>query len=297
VVLDKTGTITRGKPALTGVTVVDGWTEDELLRLVAAAETGSEHPVAQAIVTAARDRGLSLPDAEAFDSVPGHGLVATVSGYRLRIGNAALMERAAIDVRPLRTAALVQAEQGGTPMYVAVDERAAGLITVADTVKPESPEAIAQLEALGLQVWMITGDNAATAHAVARQVGIEHVLAEVLPADKAAKVAELQAQGHVVAMSGDGVNDAAALARPTSASRSAPAPTSPSPPPTSPSSAVTCAASSPRSPCPAAPSASCGRAWPSPSPTTSCSSRSPPAPSTPSTSCCSTRCSRPPRWR
>jgi P-type Cu+ transporter len=212
VVLDKTGTITQGKPALTDVIVVDGSTSDELLRLVAAAETGSEHPVAQAIVTAARDRGLTLPHVDSFDSVPGHGLVATVDGHRLRVGNAALMERAGVDVSHLGATALVRAEQGGTPMYVAVDERAAGLVTVADTIKAESPEAIAQLKALGLQVWMITGDNAATAHAVAHRVGIDHVLADVLPADKAAKVADLQAQGHVVAMAGDGVNDAAALA-------------------------------------------------------------------------------------
>ncbi|HWL35514.1 MAG TPA: heavy metal translocating P-type ATPase [Frankiaceae bacterium] len=213
VVLDKTGTITRGKPALTDVTVVDGWTRDDLLRLVAAAETGSEHPVAQAIVNAARDSGLTLPHVDSFDSVPGHGLVAVVDGRRLRIGNAALMETAGVDVSRLGAAALAHAEQGGTPMYVAVDERAAGLVTVADTIKAESPEAIAQLEALGLQVWMITGDNAATAQAIARQVGIDNVLADVLPADKAAKVADLQAQGHVVAMSGDGVNDAAALAQ------------------------------------------------------------------------------------
>jgi Cu+-exporting ATPase len=213
VVLDKTGTITRGKPALIGVTPVDGWTEDALLRLVAAAETGSEHPVAHAIVTAARDRGLTLPAVEGFDSVPGHGLLAIVDGHRLRIGNAALMASAGIDVRSLAGVALEQAEQGGTPMYVAVDERAAGVVTVADTIKPESPEAIAQLKALGLQVWMITGDNPATAHAVARQVGIEHVLAEVLPADKAAKVAQLQSEGDVVGFAGDGVNDAAALAQ------------------------------------------------------------------------------------
>jgi Cu+-exporting ATPase len=213
VVLDKTGTITQGKPALTDLTVVDGWTSDELLRLVAAAETGSEHPVAQAIVAAAHDRGLTLPPAASFDSIPGHGLVATVDGHRLHVGNAALMRRAGIDVSHLDATALAQAGQGGTPMYVAVDERAAGLVTVADTIKAESPGAIAQLQALGLQVWMITGDNAATAQAVARQVGIDHVLADVLPADKAAKVADLQARGHVVAMSGDGVNDAAALAQ------------------------------------------------------------------------------------
>jgi Cu+-exporting ATPase len=213
VVLDKTGTITAGKPALTDVTALDGWTEDTLLRLVAAAETGSEHPVAHAIVSGARHRGLSLPDAEDFEAVPGHGLIATVEGHRLQVGNVALMQGAGIDVSSLRDVALERAQQGGTPMYAAVDGRAAGLVTVADTVKAESPEAIAQLKALGLQVWMITGDNAATAQAVARQVGIDNVLADVLPADKAAKVVQLQSQGGVIAFAGDGVNDAAALAQ------------------------------------------------------------------------------------
>jgi Cu+-exporting ATPase len=213
VVLDKTGTITAGKPALTDVTTVDGWTQDDLLRLVAAAETGSEHPVAHAIVNAARDSGLSLPTVDGFEAVPGHGLHATVDGVQLQIGNLALMQRDSIDVSSLTGLALEQAQQGGTPMYVAVDGQAAGLVTVADTIRAESAEAIAQLKALGLQVWMITGDNTATAHAVARQVGIDNVLAEVLPADKAAKVAQLQSQGAVVAAAGDGVNDAAALAQ------------------------------------------------------------------------------------
>ena len=211
VVLDKTGTITRGRPALTGITTLPGWDERELLTLVAAAEMASEHPVAQAIVTHAQERGLTLPAVDAFDAIPGHGLDATVAGRRVRVGNAALMERVGVDVSLLRAAAQAAAEGGQTPMYVAVEDQPAGVVTVADTVKPESAEAVAQLEALGLQVWMITGDNAATARAVAEQVGIEHVLADVLPADKAAKVAELQSQGHVVAMAGDGINDSAAL--------------------------------------------------------------------------------------
>ena len=213
VVLDKTGTITQGRPALTGVTTVGDWSEDDVLRLVGAAETGSEHPVAQAIVTAARDAGLTLPALESFEAVPGHGLDAHVEGRRVRIGNQALMDRAGVDVTELQPVADAAAAHGETPMYVAIDDEAAAVVAVADTVKPESAEAIAQLKALGLEVWMITGDNTATAHAVAAQVGIDHVLAEVLPADKAAKVAALQQQGHVVAMAGDGINDAGALAQ------------------------------------------------------------------------------------
>ena len=213
VVLDKTGTITHGRPALTGVTARGGWTTSEVLALVAAAEAGSEHPLAQAIVDHAHDAGLELSGVTAFDAIPGHGIDAVVAGRRVRIGNQALMDLAGIDVTDLHTAATEAAERGETPMYVAIDDEAAAVVSVADTVKPESAEAIAQLEALGLEVWMITGDNAATAHAVATQVGIHRVLAEVLPADKAAAVAQLQAQGHVVAMAGDGVNDAGALAQ------------------------------------------------------------------------------------
>ena len=213
VVLDKTGTITQGKPALTAVTTTDGWSEDDVLTLVAAAESGSEHPVAQAVVDHAVDLGLDLAALERFDAVPGHGIDAHVAGRHVEIGNEAMMTRAGTTVDELRAAALDAASRGETPMYVAVDGSLAAVVTVADTVKPESAEAIAQLEALGLEVWMITGDNAATAHAVAEQVGIGHVLADVLPADKAAAVARLQEQGHVVAMAGDGINDAGALAQ------------------------------------------------------------------------------------
>jgi Cu+-exporting ATPase len=214
VVLDKTGTITQGKPALTAITTTDGFTDNQVLALVAAAESGSEHPIAQAITASAHTAGLTVPPLDAFEAVPGHGLDASVDGRRIRIGNRAMMQRAGIGEDPLMIAtADTAAGRGETPMYVAIDDRLAAVITVADTVKPGSAEAIAQLEALGLEVWMITGDNAATAHAVAGQVGITHVMADVLPADKAAAVTRLQDQGHVVAMAGDGINDAGALAQ------------------------------------------------------------------------------------
>jgi Cu+-exporting ATPase len=213
VVLDKTGTITHGRPTLANLTALPGWTEEELLTVVAAAEVGSEHPVADAIVTAARDRGLSLPPAEDFTAVPGHGITATVAGRTVRVGNQALMSSSGTDTGTMQGPAGAAAEAGQTPMFVAVDGQLAGLVAVADTVKPDSAIAVAQLKALGLEVWMVTGDNAGTAHAVATQVGIDHVMADVLPADKAERIASLQQQGHVVAMVGDGINDAPALAQ------------------------------------------------------------------------------------
>jgi Cu+-exporting ATPase len=212
VVLDKTGTLTRGKPTLTGTTALGDWTADGLLSLVAAAELGSEHPLGEAVVVAARDRGLPLPPVTAFEAVPGHGIDATVDGRRLLAGNARLMTSHGIDTTALDAAAAFAAADGATPLFVAVDGSAAGLFLVADPLKPESAEAVAQLRALGLEVWMLTGDNAATAAAVARQVGIEHVLAEVLPSEKADHVVAMQNQGHVVAMAGDGINDSVALA-------------------------------------------------------------------------------------
>jgi P-type Cu+ transporter len=213
VILDKTGTITQGRPTLERVIPMAGYDADRLLALVASAEVGSEHPVGEAIVTAAREQGLMLGAFRDFEALSGHGITAYVDDTQVAVGNQALMTRLGVDTTPLVDDASRAAAGAGTPMYVAVDAALAGLVTVADTVKPDAPEAVAQLRAMGLEVWMVTGDNAATASAVAATVGIEHVISEVLPADKADRVAELQAAGHVVAMVGDGINDAPALAR------------------------------------------------------------------------------------
>ncbi len=213
VVLDKTGTITRGQPALTDVNAANGFDEHELLRLVASAERGSEHPLAEAIVTGARDRALALADAFEFESVTGKGIQAIVERRRVLVGNARLLTDSDIDVQDLEQAAAELAGDGKTPMFVAVDGRAAGLVAVADTLKPDSTAAIAALHRLGLQVAMITGDNRRTAEAVASQVGIDRVFAEVLPEAKAAHVRDVQDEGRLVAMVGDGINDAPALAQ------------------------------------------------------------------------------------
>ena len=212
IVLDKTGTITQGRPAVTRIRAAGQWDAASLLAIAAAAETGSEHPLGAAIVTAARDRDLALPSVERFTAIPGRGIDATVEGRRVLVGNAALLTEAGIDVTALTPQASRAAAAGQTPMFAAVDAEAAGLIVVADPVKPDSAGAVAQLKALGLEVWMLTGDNAATAQAVAADVAIDHVLAEVLPHQKAEQVRALQAAGHVVAMVGDGINDAPALA-------------------------------------------------------------------------------------
>jgi Cu+-exporting ATPase len=219
IVLDKTGTITRGKPSVTALIPAPGFDADELLRLAAAVEQGSEHPLGEAIVGAAKERALTLPTARDFAAVAGHGVSAMVDERTVLIGNARLLRERGVDVGELATEAARLAGTGATPVYVAVDsgagQRAAGLLAIADTVKAESGEAIEKLQALGLEVWMLTGDNAATAQAVAAQVGIapERVLAEVLPADKAAAVRALQERGLAVAMAGDGINDAPALAQ------------------------------------------------------------------------------------
>jgi Cu+-exporting ATPase len=213
VVLDKTGTLTHGRPEVTDVTTVGGWTADAVLGLVAAAETGSEHPLGEAIVTSARNRGLTLPPVTGFDAVAGHGIRAKVDRRRLLVGNRAHLAAYNVDPTPLEPAADRAAMSGHTPMFVAIDGHLAGVITVADTIRPEAFDTVAVLESLGLEVWMLTGDNRLAAHAIAAQVGISHIIAETKPADKAAQVAHLQAQGHVVAMAGDGINDSPALAQ------------------------------------------------------------------------------------
>jgi len=213
IVLDKTGTITEGKPALTDVIAADGVDDAEMLRLVASAEQSSEHPLAQAIVTGARDQNMNLVDPTEFDSITGKGIRAIVDGREVLIGNRRLLEDADIDTSALAAEMDRLAEAGKTPMLVALDGAPGGVIAVADTVKEESANAIAALRALGITVAMITGDNARTAAAIARQVGVERVLAEVLPEHKALEVRRLQDEGGVVAMVGDGINDAPALAQ------------------------------------------------------------------------------------
>jgi Cu+-exporting ATPase len=213
IILDKTGTLTRGKPSVTDLVATNGIGESELLRLVAAAERGSEHPLGEAIVSHAGEAGLSLPEASSFRAVAGHGIVASVEGRDLLVGNARLLAEHNVALDGLGERGAAMARAGKTPMYVAVDGQPAGVVAVADTLKPESAEAVRELRALGLDVWMLTGDNEATARAIAAEVGIDNVMAEVLPEQKAAKVKELQAQGKVVAMVGDGVNDAPALAQ------------------------------------------------------------------------------------
>ena len=212
IVLDKTGTITLGRPGVVAV-VPCRLPEAELLRLVAAAEVGSEHPLGETIVARARELDLQLPAAAVFRAVAGQGIQATVEGHEVLLGSEFLMAGRRFDLNGLGEPASDLASRGATPIYVAVDGHVAGLIAVADVLKPESADAVRQLKALGLEVWMLTGDKRATAEAIAREAGIEHVLAEVLPEQKAASVRELQSRGSVVAMVGDGINDAPALAQ------------------------------------------------------------------------------------
>ncbi len=213
IVLDKTGTLTRGKPTVTRIVPSSGWTETDILRAAAAVEVGSEHPLGEAIVSRAHEQGIALPQAEKFRSITGKGVEAEVEGRTVTLGNRALITGAGINLGETAIRAEELARTGATPMFVAIDGEDAGLIAVADTLRPESREAIDQLKALGLEVGMLTGDNRATAEAIAGEVGIEHVLAEVLPEQKSDKVKELQDSKKIVAMVGDGINDAPALAQ------------------------------------------------------------------------------------
>jgi Cu+-exporting ATPase len=212
VALDKTGTLTIGRPAVTDLLPAAGFAEAEVLRLAGAVESRSEHPIAEAIAAAARAAGGALPPVQDFEAMPGLGVAALVEGRRVALGADRLMRRLGIDIAPLASEAQVLAARGRMPLHVAVDGRLAGLIAVADAVKPGTAEAIAALRAQGVQVAMITGDNRATAAAIARELGIDTVHAEVLPAGKVAAVRALREGGRVVAFVGDGINDAPALA-------------------------------------------------------------------------------------
>jgi P-type Cu+ transporter len=246
IVLDKTGTLTRGKPEVTDIVLADAAgadspngsavrsgevaagtdraagtlpgtrplpTQDELLRLAASAERGSEHPLGEAIVDEAKRRGLELRDVSHFSAIPGRGVEAVVGDDPILLGNRRLLEERGYSLDSLQSTADRLSEEGKTPMFVVVGDVLAGVIGVADVLKPDSAGAVRTLEGLGLEVYMITGDNQRTAEAIARQAGITRVLAEVLPERKAQAVKELQAAGKVVAMVGDGINDAPALAQ------------------------------------------------------------------------------------
>ena len=213
VVLDKTGTITKGTPALTDVLPAPGFTADEVLTMVAAVESFSEHPLATAIVAGASERNLPLAQATAFDSITGQGVRALVGGREVLVGNRRLLTGAGIDPAPLESDSQRLAADGKSPMLVAIDGIPAAVVGVADTIKDGSAAAVAALQARGIEVVMMTGDNRATAAAIARQVGIRRVLAEVMPEHKAAEVRRLQEEGRVVGMVGDGINDAPALAQ------------------------------------------------------------------------------------
>jgi Cu+-exporting ATPase len=213
VVFDKTGTLTVGRPEVTDVVAAPGIAEDDVLALAAAAEQGSEHPIGEAIVTRAKERGLALPPVTEFTTVPGQGIDAQAPDGRLLLGNHALMDARGVDVTALAPSAAALTQAGKTTVYLAVAFQPLGLIAVADTLKPEAAAVVAALRERGIDVAMLTGDDRRTAGAIARQAGVERVLAEILPEDKAREIARLREQGRRVAMVGDGINDAPALAR------------------------------------------------------------------------------------
>ncbi|RWC31922.1 MAG: heavy metal translocating P-type ATPase [Mesorhizobium sp.] len=211
-IVDKTGTLTEGRPKLTDVVTANGFSEDELLALAAGLEKGSEHPLAEAIVEGAETRGLKIADAAGFEAVTGKGVSGTVSGKKVALGNAAMMVDLGIDTAPISASAEALQAEGKTAMFVAVEKKLAGIVAVADPVKATTAEAIRALHGRGLRIIMATGDNERTANAIARSLGIDEVRAGLLPEQKAALVEELRAKGKGVAMAGDGVNDAPALA-------------------------------------------------------------------------------------
>ncbi|MFC1987085.1 heavy metal translocating P-type ATPase [Chloroflexota bacterium] len=213
IILDKTGTLTQGKPAVTDVVTAPGFSEAELLSFAASAEQGSEHPLGEAIVTAAKEKNLMLSKATEFNAIPGFGIESQIDGHKVVLGNLKLSQERGFQLDGLESTAGQLSEEGKTPMFISIDDKVAGIIAVADTLKASSKETVSQMHHLGLEVFMLTGDNKRTAEAIAKQVGIDRVLADVLPENKANEVKRLQDEGKVVAMVGDGINDAPALAQ------------------------------------------------------------------------------------
>ncbi len=212
IVLDKTGTITEGRPSVTAIEPLSGWSETQILQIAASVEVGSEHPLAQSIIESARNQDVKLEPVESFEAIAGHGVKANLKGQTILFGNRKLMEENGIDLFSLPEKADELAKYGQTCMYLAVDGTAAGIVAISDPVKADSKAAIRRLHNLGLKVVMLTGDNKATASAVAKQTGIDEVIADVLPEDKSKEVTKLQQRGEHVGMVGDGINDAPALA-------------------------------------------------------------------------------------
>jgi Cu+-exporting ATPase len=213
IVLDKTGTLTRGEPSVTDVIESEGFTKQEILILAASAEKGSEHPLGEAIMKKAKEENLNLLDPKDFQAIAGHGIEAMIDSREVLLGNLRLMEERRVQLNGLLNKAEQLSSEGKTPMFLAIDGKAAGLIGVADTLKENSKEAVETLHRMGLEVVILTGDNERTARAIASQIGIDRVLAEVLPEKKAEEVKRLQGEGKKVGMVGDGINDAPALAQ------------------------------------------------------------------------------------
>ncbi|MDP3333832.1 MAG: copper-translocating P-type ATPase, partial [Methylococcaceae bacterium] len=212
-IVDKTGTLTEGKPRLDSIVAHSGYTEDEILHLAASLDQGSEHPLADAIVQAARERGIELAKVDGFESITGIGVSGSLAGKQLALGNTALMSQLSVDIEPLKAKAEAMRTEGASVILLAVDGDLAGLLIVTDPIKASTAEALSTLRSSGIRVIMATGDGLTTAKAVAAKLGIEEVYGEVKPADKLALVDKLQREGHMVAMAGDGINDAPALAK------------------------------------------------------------------------------------
>jgi Cu+-exporting ATPase len=213
IVLDKTGTVTEGKPRLVGIETAEGWTDDKVLQWAASLETGSEHPLATAVLAGAKERGAEPLTVSDFSAVAGHGVKGKISRRNVLLGNLPLMEQEGVDCGELAARMSTLAAEGQTPVLLAVSKKAVGLLSVADPIKPDSLDAIARMKELGIRLLMVTGDNEITARAIAREAGIDEVRAQVLPQDKASVVKALQDAGETVGMVGDGINDAPALAQ------------------------------------------------------------------------------------